>query len=602
MKQRLRRASVFLCCAASLAFSCASSRAAEHPALTAHANSTDAVDFDVYLPLQHRSQLESLLRELHDSGSANYGHWLTPAQFHERFGMDESSVTAIQKELGGLGLSASRTATHRLHVTGPAAMVERAFGTTIMTGTAANGTKVMAATGGMLPPASLTRVGAVVTGLSGNVRMRSQLHPASPDNRYSTSGPYWFTDLKQAYRYPSYQSYNGKGTTIAILISSSYNLPDMDLYFGHEKLATPAISEVKVNGGAPFDPMSAGSAEAHLDIQQSGGMAPKANIVVYNIPDLADSNIFAGLTKIVEDNRADVVNMSFGGPEIFYTAAYNNGVDYTGLLQVYDDLFAQGNAQGITFVASSGDAGALSAPPLACFDPKATSCGSFVASAEIPASSPHVTGVGGSNLVTTYKSTSTSLNLDSKYVYEQAYGDPLAVDIFYGTVATGGYWGSGGGDSLFFKKPAYQHLVRTGSPKFRTVPDLALHMGGCPGGTLYCNPDDSADIEVIGGKLGFVIGTSASSPDFAGLAALTVQRFGHRLGNANYYIYALAAAQKEELIPEVFRGGVPGFNGLYFTTPTGYNRVLGNGTLDAVNFLLAPGIRAAGIPQSKSNP
>ena len=99
-----------------------------------------------------------------------------------------------------------------------------------------------------------------------------------------------------------------------------------------------------------------------------------------------------------------------------------------------------------------------------------------------------------------------------------------------------------------------------------------------------------------------VLGTSASAPAFAGLTALAVERFGHRLGNLNYYIYTLAAAQNAGLPVNVFKTGIPGFNGLYHTTPTGYNRVLGNGTVNGKNFLLAPFVPAAGIPQTPSNP
>jgi hypothetical protein len=144
-------------------------------------------------------------------------------------------------------------------------------------------------------------------------------------------------------------------------MSGSYNPADMDLYFGHEKLATPKFTEVDIDGGAPYDPVN--SFETHLDMQQTGGMAPKAKIILYNIPDLSDASIIDGLLKIIQDNKADVVNMSFGGPEIFYTPAYNDGTDFSFLLRVEDDLFAQGNAQGITFFAASGDEGALSAIP-----------------------------------------------------------------------------------------------------------------------------------------------------------------------------------------------------------------------------------------------
>jgi hypothetical protein len=129
-------------------------------------------------------------------------------------------------------------------------------------------------------------------------------------------------------------------------------------------------------------------------------------------------------------------------------------------------------------------------------------------------------------------------------------------------------------------------------------------MGGCPFGAVTpCNPDDSYDYEVIGNEYVGVIGTSASAPDFAGLTALSIQRQGgQRLGNENYYIYTLALLQNAGLPIKVFKTDIPGFNGLYYTTPKGYNRVLGNGTLNGIDFLLAPFIPVAGTPQTPSNP
>jgi hypothetical protein len=129
-------------------------------------------------------------------------------------------------------------------------------------------------------------------------------------------------------------------------------------------------------------------------------------------------------------------------------------------------------------------------------------------------------------------------------------------------------------------------------------------MGGCPVGAVTpCNPDDSYDYEVIGNEYVGVIGTSASAPDFAGLTALSIQRQGgQRLGNENYYIYTLALLQNAGLPIKVFKTDIPGFNGLYYTTPKGYNRVLGNGTLNGVDFLLAPFSPVAGTPQTPSNP
>ncbi len=587
--------------------------AAEKAEVQDRTAASQTVTFDVYLPLQHHDQLEDLLNSLHNPDSPSYHKWLTPAEFNARFAATADTVSTIQQQLSSYGLNVAVLSPHQLHVTGPAASVEHALGTVLKNATYPSGKKTIVATQSLTPVSSLAQANAVVTGLSGMIRMRAHSQRlAQPSNRYTSGGPYWFDDLKQAYSYPSYQELNGKGVTIGILMAGDFNPADMDLYFGHEKLATPHYTSIPVNGGSPFDPN--GSFETHLDLQQSGGMAPKADVVLYNLPDLSDTNIMAGLTQILNDNRADVVSMSFGGPEIFYTAAFNGGIDYTYILQQYDDLFAQGNAQGITFIASSGDSGGLAAVPLACFDPTATAtCGSAIASVESPASSPHVTAVGGTNLVTTY--TGIPGDLNSTYIREQAFADPLAGDIFYGTPATGSVWGSGGGDSIVYRKPHYQRYVHTGNEHFRTVPDVALHMGGCPNGAISCSPDDSADIDVIGGAAYGVIGTSASAPDFAGLTALTIQRFHSRLGNENYYIYALAASEQnrgddreddhsDRRRPSslVFRTGIPGFNGVFSTTPRGYNRVLGNGTVNGVNFLLAPEIPVAGTPQTPSNP
>jgi len=97
-------------------------------------------------------------------------------------------------------------------------------------------------------------------------------------------------------------------------------------------------------------------------------MAPGATILDYNIPDLSDNSTYDGYLAIIEDNEADVVSSSFGGAEGFYTAAYNDGTDFTYILTMFDDLFKQGNAQGITFLASSGDSGGLGLPSVGYFD------------------------------------------------------------------------------------------------------------------------------------------------------------------------------------------------------------------------------------------
>ena len=569
--------------------------------MTRDAAPTDAVSFEVFLPPQHEKDLEQLLSELHTKGTDQYHHWLTSAQFQKRFGVTTTQVEAMETEFLGLGLTATQASPHRLHVVGTSAAAQAAFGVVLKRGVKANGKEMMMATSPLRLPRTVSDVGGLVADFIGTEHLRTHAHAVRvPENRYAQNGAYWFDDLKQAYSWPAYQVATGKGTTIGILVDGGYSQIDTDLYFNHESLKSPNIAVKNVSGGSPYDSSSNGTLEAELDIEQSGGMAPKANIILYSIPDLSDPSFMAGLVQILEDNQADVVNMSFGGPELGYTAPYNGGTDFTSILLAEDAFFAEGNALGMTFVASSGDYGALNFPPVSCIVPTTDPCGAKVAAVEFPASSPHVTGVGGTNLGTVTHSRE-SHNLDSAYLYEEAFADPLGLDP-YGTTATGSYWGSGGGDSILFKKPLYQRFITTGS-KVRAVPDIALHMGGCPTGLeAVCNPEDSSDLEVLGGDLYAVIGTSASSPDFAGLTALNVEVQGSRLGNENYYVYSLAAAQVAGVVQNVYRNATPGYNGLYTAGNGGYNRVLGVGTPVGVNFLLLNGSPVAGKPQTASNP
>jgi subtilase family serine protease len=595
---------LLLAMAASLTLSVAMpAKAAEHATLLERADPAATTHFDIYLPLTHRTELDKLLAAQQDPASPSFRHWLTPQQFDVAFGADKAAIARIAARMRAGGLQIDAINTHGLSVSGPVAAIERLFNTQLhearfVSGTGAEIHRIAAASRLSLP-AEISEANGIVPSFDTFIRASThsrRIRGPVPLNRTSAVGPYYFTDLKEAYAYPAYTLLNGTGRHIGILISGGFQASDMTTYFNHEGLTPPSFTNIPIYGGAPFSVN--GSGETHLDMQQSGGMAPKALIGIYNMPDLSDESTFAGLTKITQDNIADVVSMSFGEPEIFFTKAYNNGVDMTGFLRIYDDFFAQGSAQGITFVASSGDYGSSPVPALACLASGAKAgCGGFVATVEIPASSPHVTAVGGTNLKTTF----TAGSKNSAYVSEEAFGDPVVGDPEFHTPAKGAEWGSGGGVSLFFAQPSWQALVTTAS-KFRSVPDLALHMGGCPSSAVQpCNASDSADVEVIGGQFVGVIGTSASAPAFAGLMALVDESVNQRVGNANPEIYALAKAQAGGGA-KVFHTGITGNNGIY-SAGTGYNYVLGNGTLHAnvfINTTTPPG--AAGIPGNPSNP
>ncbi|HTD33621.1 MAG TPA: S53 family peptidase [Candidatus Elarobacter sp.] len=543
------------------------------------------VQVAVHLPLRNGADLDALIARQGQRGSADYHRFLTPSEFRAKYAPSADDLDAAATALRGLGFE-TRTTSQAVLASAPQAVVEKTFSVKLRSvqsrgrGVASTARSGLAADRAATLPSSLAKLNATVA-FSVNVRhvdsKRVSKTPYALDNRYSTVGPYWFTDLKQAYGYPSYESANGAGRTIAIVIDSDVLDSDNALYFGHEHLAPPVVERRPVDGGPPpCDPNGDGCAEASLDVQQSFGSAPGAHIMLYGVPDLSDQSVIDAYAAIVDDNRADVVNSSFGLCELYYTAAYNGGQDFTSILQIQHDIFRQGNAQGITFVSSSGDNGAYD-----CFDPTFTH---LVKGVENPADDPNDTGVGGTDLVTA----STPGSLNSSYVRESEFFDP------YGDIPND-IWGSGGGVSVLFPKPLYQNLVNTRAHT-RTVPDVAMHMGGCPVGAASCNPDDSSDIAVIGGFAYELIGTSASSPEFAGLLAVTEQSLGTRLGNANDYIYALSALGGDA----VYRQNIPGDNG--YPAAPGYDYVTGNGTPRAAVFAAKPLAPRAGNPQTPTNP
>ena len=593
------------------------------------------VEFDVFLPLRNAADLDALLARQQDSTSADYHQWLSPAQFAARFGATEGTKQAVADELAQHGLAVT-IQSRSLHVRGPAGAVNAMFATRLTTTRLADGKlHTVSATPLAMTPA-LAAAGAVVPAFSTaapRMRVQSQhFKLTGPDNRYTTTGGYWYDDLKQAYGWPSYQTLiltgtgstakrlDGTGATIATLISSDVLDSDSNLIFDHENFSKTAgvpdpvlYARRPVEGGAAFSATGDASFEASLDVQELLTGAPGAHVVLYNIPDLSDESVLAGYTAIDEDNAVDAVSSSFGGCELLYTAAYNNGVDQTALLKTFGELFKQGNAQGITFMASSGDQAGLECPqPQYLMGERAK----FVPGVSEPAAFPNVTAVGGGNVVTTSKPPS----LVSKYVDENAYDDPeIPYDIYgLGVKVSGGAWGAGGGVSQVFAAPAYQQYTQTGSTTARTLPDIGMQVGGCPGGIakLPCNGGDSAKngdgnadrsyvIIALGGTLYGVIGTSVSSPEFTGALALLIEREG-RQGNLNPYIYSLATKQAVygTAAATVYHQGIPGYDGVVTNSKPGgyYNYTYGVGSPYVYRFIGLPQAALAGTPQSASNP
>lgn len=639
-----------------------SQRTHARPEVMGSADPGATTHFSVYLPLTNKAALEQLVVDQTTPTSPNYHHWLTPSEFKAQFGPSVADMTKLKRKLESAGFKVVAEHAQNIEVEGPVSAVENTFSTRLQQVRLEHGQMKFAAANHRLQlPAELASMGAVIPEFHPHLQahVHSERLSATPaatssplvegtgtvNQRLSSAASYFYAvDMNEAYGFPSFTTkivpksqapsgtpvqMAGLGTHIGIVISSTVlqsdinaefnstvtagSFSDVNNYSANTTIPVPVVTIKKILGGSgTFKKNSADAQEASLDTQMSLGTAPGTQETVYNIPALTDADILAAYTQINTDNTMDVVSSSFGECELDFTAAANNGVDFTSILQTFHAAFLQGNSQGITFVASSGDNGAPACLSTA-FDNNPSNGTNYVLGVENPADDPSVTAVGGTNLQVAATPTAN----DSTYLSENANYDPRLPDSFTsgGQTFTVGNntWGSGGGYSVVFAKPSYQQVVNTGSTTGRAVPDVSLMMGGCPG-DADLNAQDcenlprSAAIIFVSGAPSLVIGTSSSAPQMAGVIALSVEAAGTRLGNINPQLYTLSALQsaasgKTASLAQVFRRNISGNNNGYTVSPgQAYSPVLGNGTLIVKNYLQLQSAAPAGTPSTPSNP
>jgi kumamolisin len=593
------------------------------------AEASQSISVTIALKLSDLTGAESLMQRLVTPGDAMYGKFLTPAQVEAQFGPNESDVARVIAELTASGLAVERTTSTTLTATGNAATLEQTFHTSLhqflMPASAKHPSFTFrAAKTAPVVPANIASVVRGVIGLNTNPVFSPHLksapaqlggspvirNPGSTSGVDTESGELTVKDFATLYDVnPLYaKGVTGKGRTVGIVTLANFTPSDVFAYWSALNLKVNAnrLTVVNIDGGPGKPSDASGSDETTLDVEQSGGIAPGANIIVYQSPN-TDQGFLDAFARAVHDNKADSFSTSWGEWEFFDSTAGGNQVtdvfshDTVSSLQALHEVLVVAALQGQTAFAAAGDCGAYDV-----FDEVAANF-STPLSVDNPASDSAIVAAGGTTLPGVQEfglpdGSVFSINVPTERVWGWDYLiplctalglDPLGSDcgIFPG--------GGGGGVSVYFPMPLYQFGIfgtQLSQPNQSfvdnsTTPptvDFALpaHFFGrnVPDVSFNADPDTGYEIFYTSNRHGFEVetfigGTSFVSPQLNGVTALLSQNAGHRLGLLNVQLYNLARVGLTQGRHAVINTISTGDNWFY-KARDGYSPAVGLGTID----------------------
>jgi subtilase family serine protease len=575
---------------------------------------SQTVTIAVHMVLRDVTALRSLAAEVSTPGSPEYGHYLTPAVVRARFAPDSADVAAVEAMLKGAGMANIQVGPSNAYVSATATVAQLRSTFAVSQDTYVYNNKTLRANREAPSiPAALAGKILYIEGLDDSNTLRQShrvsatqsaiVAPASfqassiaqadfkretaavtpPPTTGNTPSPYcstYFGDtsavlttqpapykatlpwLNCGYTPQQIQAAYGlnlvkqDGTGVTVAIVDAYASPTLEAdgnrYAANHSLpplTSANFSQIIPIGIYNVSPLEACGpqgwwGEQSLDLAAVHGSAPGANIVYIGARDCGTSLTIA-LLNAIYNYQADIITNSYG----------NNGEAVASAdIAMEDQGFMVAVAQGQTVLFSSGDDGDLSQE-------------NGVATGSWEATSPWVTGVGGTSLaVTNAKGAKSEWGWGTaRNFLANATVNSAASVKTSGLVTTTNfgltysdfsfYSGSGGGISLVESQPSYQagivpsslatslnlasgYTVTLPTPQ-RVSPDVAMvgdpYTGYLYGETYTIAGDGHSDIgctaltsttEYCEIAIG---GTSLASPLMAGMLAVVDEA---RLGNS----------------------------------------------------------------------
>ncbi|MGI8415611.1 MAG: S53 family peptidase [Nakamurella sp.] len=552
------------------------------------------------LKTRNLSQLE---RQVENGWS---GHFLSTGQFADKYGQTPSVVTGLQRYLQSFGINTQAYA-DRLDVTatGTAAQFNKALAVSLqnysvsMPNASGHGSHRGTIHGSKHNPKLPKKVGDAVLAILGlsnyspfssnAVKAQGSRANAKPADTSSVpAGELLPKDFVNRYHLSTLEKGDakGQGTTIGIVTLASID-PAVPLGFWNDILGlnSPAsrLTLIPVDGGAGAPSAAAGTAETDLDVEQSGAIAPKAHVRVYEAPN-TDPGFADAFFAAASDNVADTVSVSWGESETIVKEAVASGTETPAYIAAFDEAYLEFAAQGQSNFAASGDSGAYEAT---------ADAGTTNLDAGTPDDSPYITAAGGTTLpgAQTYHvrdASKTVIGTETVNIpAERAWSADYLWDLYKvlglpneEAAANAVVSGGTGGYSTAEKRPSYQRNIssfndrqyltptnfvkqdsgltlptafafnpapslRSGyTGKGRGVPDLSTNADPQTGYAVY----DPTLFKDSGGFAQYG-GTSFVAPQLNGASAVIDSYLGHRVGFWNPKIYKSANSKHSPLTP-----------------------------------------------------
>jgi Predicted protease len=569
------------------------------------------VTVDIVLKANHEQQLQNYIDATVNPKSRSYHKYLSVHEFSRLYGGSSKTVSDLTAYLAKNHIT-SKVYPDNLVITanGTVGDFNKAFSVRIQKAKF-KGKSFHATKQGPKAPAYIARHVLAILGLSDYSQMTPKAikQPVGAQPK-DGSGPLNLNPSDLIKQYNVQPLYNkgmtGAGQTIDIVTLAGFNPEDAYEFWKEEGITVKPdrIHVIPVDGGSGYN----GYEETSLDVEQSGSLAPQADINVYVGPN-TDSGFVDAFAAAINDNKAAQISVSWGESETAIDYFVQQKMEDPAYALVFNQLFEQAAAQGSSMFASAGDAGAYDAT---------RDMGTYNLAADNPADSPYMTAAGGTTLPwsgtlqrtladgTVAKATinvtkERAWSWDYLYPYFDARGlnNPAGWLNYY-------FVGGGGGFSSIFKTPDYQKGISgvntftavkqwqpsadfssvtrlstpqivTGTGSGRNLPDVSLNADPYSGYKVYLS-----DPGTPGVNSGFVTfgGTSVVSPQLAGLTALMNSGQKDRIGFWNDQIYRFADGSNSPFAP-LNATGLENDNLFYTGTPgTLYNQATGLGTID----------------------